>query len=543
MIEAYFSNIEQQIVKMLSTAEHQVLVAVAWFTNETLYEELLKCLGRGVPTSVIIMDDYINRNEFALDFTKFIETGGTLYFSKEKKMHNKFCIIDNSLITGSYNWTYYAEKLNCENVIVIDDIPIVQKYTSEYSKLRDSFTKITRYEPLELKQITETDMLSDYNYLCNDLFLKGQKYKDEIVAFNKERDYKVKTEIRTSNTEYDGRGIPLLKKDSSSPILRHRLINFSIGIVPYGRPHGGRKYVHAQYTSNSVHSEDHWVDIFDPEYVNEVLNYFRKSEGGVLDDASNILPIPSDIYNPFLKYGFIPVNYIFYQFGKYGNKRQKYGVNGNIVGKNGIPYEYDSFDTLIRYDDKSKKYIGFESKTELCHLIVKSLFIPNGIDDYDIICDYYVMNGVFKATIDDFERICREAEGTGMPNSELSKEIIKDRLTNNPEGFWLYKENSTIFSYGYGVIRDNYPINDYQKSHNDTNSKLFILLRLKASRINYNSDKFGKLLSQMIKDLKLQGINSIIYKCPSNQIQDLEKWGFKRESSSMGHIMRLYLLE
>ena len=93
MIEAYFSNIEQQIVKMLSTAEHQVLVAVAWFTNETLYEELLKCLGRGVPTSVIIMDDYINRNEFALDFTKFIETGGTLYFSKEKKMHNKFCII------------------------------------------------------------------------------------------------------------------------------------------------------------------------------------------------------------------------------------------------------------------------------------------------------------------------------------------------------------------------------------------------------------------------------------------------------------------
>ena len=80
------------------------------------------------------------------------------------------------MITGSYNWTYYAEKLNCENVIVIDDIPIVQKYTSEYSKLRDSFTKITRYEPLELKQITETDMLSDYNYLCNDLFLKGQKY-------------------------------------------------------------------------------------------------------------------------------------------------------------------------------------------------------------------------------------------------------------------------------------------------------------------------------------------------------------------------------
>jgi uncharacterized protein YozE (UPF0346 family) len=542
MIEAYFSNIEQQIIKKLSVAEHQVFVAVAWFTNEVLFEELLKCLKRGLSVSVIIMDDYINRNELALDFTKFIEAGGLLYFSKEKKMHNKFCIIDSLLITGSYNWTYYAEKLNCENIIFIDDVPVVQQYTSEYNKLQDSFTKITKYEPLKLKQITETDILNDYNYLCNDLFLKGQKYKDEIVAFNKERDYKVKIEKKESNTEYDSRGIPLLKKDFNSPISRRRLINFSIGIVPYGRPHGGRKYVHAKCTFSDVHSEDFWVDIFDPEYVNEVSKFFRKYEGGLLDDASNIVPIPDDIYNPFQKYGFIPVDYIFYKFGKYGNKRRKYGINGNIiVDKGGIPYEYDSFDTLIRYDDKTKKYIGFGSKTELCHLIVESLFIPNGIDDYDIISDYYVMNGVFKATIDDYERICREAEGTGMPNSELSKEIIKDRLSNNPEGFWLYKENSTIFSYGYGVIRDNYPINEYQKSHNDMDSKVFVLLRLKASRINYNSDKFGKILSQMIKDLKQQGITKVIYKCPNNQIQEIEKCGFRRHLSSMEYVMILNL--
>lgn len=151
------------------------------------------------------------------------------------------------------------------------------------------------------------------------------------------------------------------------------------------------------------------------------------------------------------------------------------------------------------------------------------------------------MNGVFKATIDDYERICREAEGTGMPNSELSKEIIKDRLSNNPEGFWLYKENSTIFSYGYGVIRDNYPINEYQKSHNDMDSKVFVLLRLKASRINYNSDKFGKILSQMIKDLKQQGITKVIYKCPNNQIQEIEKCGFRRHLSSMEYVMILNL--
>lgn len=151
MIEAYFSNIEQQIIKRLSVAEHQVLVAVAWFTNEILFGEILKCLERRVPTSIIIMDDYINRNDYALDFTKFIAAGGKLYFSKGKKMHNKFCIIDGFLITGSYNWTYYAEKLNSENIIVIDDASIVERYKSEYCKLQNSIPPIANYEPLKLK--------------------------------------------------------------------------------------------------------------------------------------------------------------------------------------------------------------------------------------------------------------------------------------------------------------------------------------------------------------------------------------------------------
>jgi phosphatidylserine/phosphatidylglycerophosphate/cardiolipin synthase-like enzyme len=36
-------------------------------------------------------------------------------------MHNKFCVINNKiLINGFYNWTYYAEDRNRENVLIID---------------------------------------------------------------------------------------------------------------------------------------------------------------------------------------------------------------------------------------------------------------------------------------------------------------------------------------------------------------------------------------------------------------------------------------
>lgn len=379
MVEAYFSNIEQQIVQRLSDAKQRVLVAVAWFTNEILFDEIMKCRQRRVPVSIIIMDDYINRNEFALDFTKYIKAGGILCLSKEKKMHNKFCIIDNVLISGSYNWTYYAEIINCENIIVLDDEKIVDRYVSEFKRLQDALNSTTIYESVRLKQISEKDLYNDYNYLCNDLFLKGHKYRDAIIAFNKERNIK----IEEPNIEYDNRGIPLLKKDYTNSVTHHRLTNHSIGKVPSEMPNAGRKYVHAKYSTN-IYGDDYWVDIFDIEYVNEVSKYIHKCEGGLLDDTSDVVPIPDSIYNPLGKFKFIPVHYIFYKFGEYGNKRKKYGIDGKILMKNdGMPYEFSSFDTLIRYDEQAEKYVDFESKEELCHLIVKSLFCPNEVDDFD----------------------------------------------------------------------------------------------------------------------------------------------------------------
>ena len=48
-------------------------------------------------------------------------------------MHHKFCIVDNNItITGSYNWTYYAESRNIENVLITDDELIANQYEKEF---------------------------------------------------------------------------------------------------------------------------------------------------------------------------------------------------------------------------------------------------------------------------------------------------------------------------------------------------------------------------------------------------------------------------
>lgn len=533
MIKAHFENIEEIIADRLSTAKSRVYLAVAWFTNDSLFKEILKCCKQKIDVCVLIMDDYINRNEYGLNFSLFLESGGKLFYSKEKKMHNKYCIIDDLVITGSYNWTYYAEKINYENIIESDESSIVNDFLKDYFRIRNKCVEITKYEPLPLSNMTQEDMYADYKYLCNDIALKGQEYQERITDINKEKNLEINLEGLNNIIEYDNRGIPILKKEYEPSHIVYRLNNFSIGIVPSGRPNAGRKYVHAQLTSNYIWVGDCWVDIFDSEYVKDVLSYFHISEGGNADNLKALPAIPEEIYNPRKKYFFGYVHYIFNKYGLYGNKRHKYGKDGNIIcDKNGIPYVYDHFDTLIRFDVGTKNYIEFGSMTELCKMIVQSIFSPNEIDDFDSISGNLKENGAMKASIDDYKRICLEAEGIYRTSDALSKEIIKSRFQNNPEGFWVYKVNQSVISYAYGIYNDNkffYPITEYESSHCDINGKWFILLRLRGD-VFYDPNKFDSLLNQLIIDLKQKGKEGIVYYCSTSEYRYYEKFGFKKNS-------------
>ena len=124
MIKAYFSNIKDVLLQNIQFSKQSINVAVAWFTQRELFVAILDALDRGVSVSIILIDDIINRNEYGLDFSLFIRKGGNLRFADSWKslMHDKFCVFDSTLIvTGSYNWTYSAEKRNSENIILTDD--------------------------------------------------------------------------------------------------------------------------------------------------------------------------------------------------------------------------------------------------------------------------------------------------------------------------------------------------------------------------------------------------------------------------------------
>ena len=135
---AYFSKIRSEIISRLDSAVCNVKVAMAWFTSCELFDSLLRCLNRNVEVELILLDNAINYMDYAPDFNIFIKAGGKLRIATYNIgfMHHKFCVIDDRIaITGSYNWTYYAETRNVENIVITDNLEIVNLYLTEHKRL------------------------------------------------------------------------------------------------------------------------------------------------------------------------------------------------------------------------------------------------------------------------------------------------------------------------------------------------------------------------------------------------------------------------
>lgn len=177
MTKICFENIEKELSATISIAEKRIFVAVAWFTNSRLLDDLALVLERNVEVKILILDDILNRNEFGLDFGILTKLGADVRFAKKAlgTMHNKFCIIDDMVITGSYNWTYHANN-NSENILMTDEDSVVNSYREEFDRLFCDAIPIPQpYERLKWTDVKE----GDFSELRRNIFR-------EIIAKNDE---------------------------------------------------------------------------------------------------------------------------------------------------------------------------------------------------------------------------------------------------------------------------------------------------------------------------------------------------------------------
>lgn len=185
MIKTYFENIRVNILSKISKAEKEIIVAVYWFTNQELFDVLLKKLCDGVSVELIIHNDFINNRVNGLPFQKLIDNGCKFYFSDTNNpMHNKFCVIDGSiLINGSYNWTYFAEDKNRENILVIEEeSDVVQSFISEFKRLKALALQLNNIEPITRYEIELNDEFSHKEYLAKDLIYKAKNTNNKNLV-------------------------------------------------------------------------------------------------------------------------------------------------------------------------------------------------------------------------------------------------------------------------------------------------------------------------------------------------------------------------
>ena len=166
--EAVFENISERIQDEIDKAQQSIFIAVAWFTNKSLFNKLLAKSRNGCSISLIISNDEINNNSH-INFEELINETSKVYKignGDTELMHNKFCVIDyNTVITGSYNWSYKAEN-NFENVIITrNDFTLAKQFINEFNNIRKNYypEEINEIDTFPLhKIITRLEIIKNY---------------------------------------------------------------------------------------------------------------------------------------------------------------------------------------------------------------------------------------------------------------------------------------------------------------------------------------------------------------------------------------------
>lgn len=134
-IEPTFENIQDKIISEIRNAKYTIWVAVAWFTDTVLFNELITKQNEGLNIQVIVLNDSKNSQ---IKFEDYFETHRINTFGAfdNNIFHDKFCIIDlKTVIHGSYNWSKKAQY-NKEDIATVRSFEFAEKYADRFKELK-----------------------------------------------------------------------------------------------------------------------------------------------------------------------------------------------------------------------------------------------------------------------------------------------------------------------------------------------------------------------------------------------------------------------
>lgn len=135
-LENYFcpqDNCQEQIIKQIKKANHTINFMLFTFTDQEIAKELTKKKEQGLEVKGII-ENFQNKQYWQTPLLQ--ENNVTVKIhSSNVFQHNKIFIIDNKVITGSYNPTRAGTTINDENILIITQPEIVREYKEYFEDL------------------------------------------------------------------------------------------------------------------------------------------------------------------------------------------------------------------------------------------------------------------------------------------------------------------------------------------------------------------------------------------------------------------------
>ena len=138
-LEVYFSpddGAAAHLLELIRSARKSIYFLAYSFTSDDLAQALLERAGAGVTVAGVMEASQIESNQGG-EYGRFRKAGLEVRLDgNPRQMHHKVMLIDGQIVvTGSYNFSASAERINDENMLVIHDPQVAALYRIEFEKL------------------------------------------------------------------------------------------------------------------------------------------------------------------------------------------------------------------------------------------------------------------------------------------------------------------------------------------------------------------------------------------------------------------------
>lgn len=139
-------NCTAKIVKTIKQAKHSILVQAYTITSYPIEKALIKAARNKVNVQIIIDKNQYQQFPAPINYLAKANIPIWLDCNLSGLAHNKVMIIDNqTVITGSFNFTKAAQYNNAENLLIINDKNLAIAYSKNWQKRLQQSCKITNY--------------------------------------------------------------------------------------------------------------------------------------------------------------------------------------------------------------------------------------------------------------------------------------------------------------------------------------------------------------------------------------------------------------